>query len=166
MMGSGKSSVGKKAAQKLKWDFFDVDQLIEKEQKKTVAQIFEGQSEEAFRKLETEMIERVSHFDRCIISTGGGAPCREENWKAFSSDSSRIIWLKAKPESLLDRLKKSKPGTRPLLKDSLSLDRIQALVAQREPFYSKAHHTLDTDGLSVPQIVEKIVQFAQVEKTA
>ncbi len=156
MMGSGKTSVGKALARKLKWDFFDVDQLIEKEQKMTVAQIFEVKGEPEFRRLETEMIRRVSDFERCVISTGGGAAAREENWKFFLKDG-WVVWLDAKVETLLERLKKARPGSRPLIKDSLSPERIQALLAEREPFYRKAHQTLPTDGASVLQAADLIL---------
>lgn len=154
-MGSGKSSVGKALARKLKWDFFDIDQLVEKELKMTVAQIFETKGEPEFRKLESEMIRRTAAFDRCVISVGGGAALRDENWAVFLK-SGWIVWLQASPEALLERLKKSKPGTRPLVKDDLSIERIQALLAEREPFYRRANQTLSTESIGVLQAADQI----------
>ncbi len=157
MMGSGKSSVGKALARKLKWDFFDIDQLIETEQKMTVAQIFERKGQEEFRKLETEAIRKTAQFDRCVISTGGGAILKDDNWKAFAKNG-WVVWLKSKPEVLLERVKKSKPGTRPLLKNNLSLDQIQKIAEERAVGYQKANQIIENDAVTLEQIVNQIAQ--------
>ena len=163
MMGSGKSSVGRLVAEKLKWKFIDVDRRIEEEQNDTIARLFEMRGESAFREIEKNAVARFSAEDGAVIATGGGAPCFEENWNALSRNGT-IGWLKASPETLAQRLKKSGARSRPLLKGTLTVERLSRLCSERRIFYQKADLTIDVDGLDREEIAEKITRLALSEK--
>ncbi len=161
MMGSGKSTVGKIAAGKLKWAFYDTDQAVEKEAKMSVADIFQKQGEAAFRAKEKGVIARLIQQNNSVIAAGGGAPLFEENWKAFSKNST-VIWLKAKPETLFARLSRGGARVRPLLEDGLSVEKIAEMLKEREPFYKKATVTIEVDHLKPEQAAENIVSLTAV----
>ncbi|MBI1979321.1 MAG: shikimate kinase [Elusimicrobia bacterium] len=157
MMGSGKSAVGKKVAERLRRAFYDIDALIEKEEGQTIAQIFAQKGEPAFRNLEKKMIEQATRNDGSVIATGGGAPCDKENWELLSRNGF-IVWLKASPVKLLERIKKKSLSARPLLVDQRDpLQTITDLLKKREPFYAKAHQTIETDQSDRDETAEKIV---------
>ncbi len=162
MMGSGKSTVGKLAAAKLKRRFFDSDRMIEKEQGKMIAEIFESQGEPAFRELEKSMIRRLMNETDAVISTGGGAPLSEENWKSFLNGT--VIWLKASPHVLHERLNRGGSSSRPLLKDSFTVEKIAEILKNRTPFYNRAGITIETDQLDPEESVDKIVRLVSTGK--
>ena len=162
MMGSGKSTVGRMLAGRLKWRFFDSDKMIENEQGKAVSEIFAARGEGAFRSLEKEMIGRLMHEDEAVIATGGGAPLSEENWKAFGD--SAVVWLKSAPGTIFKRLERGAGLTRPLLKDAFSAERISGILKDRERFYRKAGFTVETDGLEPEETAEKIMRLLSPKK--
>ncbi|OGR81228.1 MAG: hypothetical protein A3I11_06570 [Elusimicrobia bacterium RIFCSPLOWO2_02_FULL_39_32] len=161
MMGSGKSTIGKIIAQTLAWDFYDVDKWIEKERKKTIAEIFSQEGEATFRALESKIIKELAQKNNSVISPGGGAPCFKENWDALKKNGT-IIWLKASPQKLLENVKKKPLSLRPLLTGKTSsLETISMLLNKREIFYQKADWVVETDALSLEQTSEKIVNFVK-----
>ena len=158
MMGSGKSTVGKLIAKKLKMKFFDSDKLIEEDQGKTISEIFQAQGEPAFRVLEKSMIAKLANEKDAVIATGGGAPLAQENWQAFGQKG-LVVWLKAKAESLHARLNQGGSKARPILKDSFSVEKISQILNERSPFYNKANFTIETDLLVPEETAEKIISF-------
>ena len=164
MMGAGKSVTGRLLAKKMEWQFKDVDQLIEEEQKTTIAHIFETQGENAFRQMETQMIQRLSSSDKLVIALGGGAPCFDANWNVFLK-SGFVVWMKSSPQTLYNHLKNSS-HVRPLLKNNLSVESISKILEARIAFYSRAHYTLETDALEPMQSAEKIAQIAHEKNYA
>jgi shikimate kinase len=163
MMGSGKTTVGRQIARRMHWSFYDTDSVVEDLSQMSIASIFETMGEEFFRKVERQVVGHLASHDHAVIATGGGAPCQPENWKAFQKRS-LVVWLKARPESLLERLRKSQQGSRPLLKDDLSLEKISSLLSKRESFYRKAQFILDTDGLPPDRIADKIWGWARSKR--
>ena len=111
-MGTGKSVVGKRLAVKLKRDFVELDELIEKKENMPIKDIFEKKGEPYFRQVEKEVVKEASQRKNIVISAGGGAIIDEENFKNLKN-SGTIICLKASPETILRRTKDLK--TRPLL---------------------------------------------------
>jgi len=142
MMGSGKTTVGNALAQQLGKIFIDTDAEIEKDTGLTISQIFQTHGEEYFRKLEAEKIASLPAKGR-VISLGGGA-----NPETLLK-SSTVIYLKALPETLLDRIKNN--SARPLAKN------LPKLLEQREANYAKAHITIDTTDKSPDNIVKEIL---------
>ena len=89
-----------------------------------------------------------------VLATGGGAFCQQQT-AALLRDNALVVWLQASPETLLKRI--GDVSSRPLLQTSSPLQILQQLSATREPFYSKAHLHLNTDGLSMAKAVAALV---------
>ena len=143
-MGAGKTTVGKALSKELGIPFYDLDWYIESRRHKTVPQIFAEVGEEAFRKIEYNMLHEVAEFEDVIISCGGGTPCFFDNID-YMNRQAQVIYLKATPEVLYKHLLMAKVE-RPLLKDKTPeelIGYITAHLSEREPFYSKAQYTVD-----------------------
>ena len=147
-MGSGKTTVGKALSKELGIPFYDLDWYIESRMRKTVPQIFAERGEEGFRKIEHNMLHEVAEFEDVIISCGGGTPCFFDNMD-YMNGQGETVYLQASPEVLYDHLKMGKTE-RPLLKNKTPEEMRQFIAEQlelRDPFYSKAKHTLNVDLL-------------------
>lgn len=143
-MGAGKTTVGKALARELGLQFYDLDWYIESRQHKTVPQIFAERGEDGFRRIEHNMLHEVAEFEDVVISCGGGTPCFFDNIDYMNAQGD-VVYLKADPEVLYRHLLMGKTE-RPLLKGK-SPEELVAFIkeqlARREPFYTKARHTLD-----------------------
>ncbi len=139
-MASGKTTFGRALARKLGVEFIDLDFYIEQRFRKSIPEIFAAEGEEAFRRMESSMLHEVGEFDDVIIACGGGTPCFFDNMDYMLSRG-KVVLLEATPERLLERLL-LKPSKRPLVKDKTP-DEIRAVIeaglAAREPYYSRAH---------------------------
>ena len=155
MMGAGKTTVGELLATKLNRELKDIDCVIEQEQKKSIIEIFTDDGEEAFRKLESETIEKFSNMSDLIISTGGGALEKANNLSNLQKNGI-IIYLKADIEELFKRVKNE--TQRPLLKEQDPLEVIKKLIKKREKFYLMADITIITDNKSPEKITEEIIK--------
>ncbi len=143
-MGSGKTTVGKALSKATGLPFYDLDWYIESRMRKTVPQIFAERGEEGFRKIEHNMLHEVAEFEDVIISCGGGTPCFFDNID-YLNGQGQVVYLKADPEVLYKHLLMGKTE-RPLLKGKTPEELIAFIREQlqtREPYYTKAHHTLD-----------------------
>ena len=143
-MGSGKTTVGKALSKELGLPFYDLDWYIESRMHKTVKQLFDSVGEEGFREIERNMLHEVAEFEDVIISCGGGTPCFFDNID-YINQQGDTIYLKASPEVLYGHLKMGKT-VRPLLLNKTPEEVvafIEQQLRQREPFYTKAKHTLD-----------------------
>lgn len=160
-MGSGKTSVGKQLAKKLKYTFCDTDQLIEKENKTSVQDIFASNGEEYFRKLETTTIrELYGSMTKTILSTGGGLPITEGNGQLLRR-LGYVIYLKASKETLLKRLQGD--TSRPLLVGDHVEERVENLLQLRTPLYEKvAHLTVITDQKKFYEIIDEIISLCNI----
>ena len=147
-MGSGKTTVGKALSKDLGIPFYDLDWYIESRMRKTVAQIFAERGEEGFRKIEHNMLHEVAEFENVIISCGGGTPCFFDNMD-YMNGQGETVYLQASPDVRYNHLKMGKTE-RPLLKNKTP-EEMQVFIAEqlekREPYYSKAKHTLNVDLL-------------------
>ena len=156
-MCTGKTSVGKKLAEKLNFDFLDTDDLIESKVGLKITEIFERYGEPYFRDIETQVVKEVSQKDKIVISTGGGVVLRKENMNNLRKNGV-IVNLTAKPETIYERLNKQ-PGIRPLLNKPNPLEEIKRLLEFREEYYKNCDFRIPTDNLSVDEIVEEILNF-------
>ncbi len=154
-MGAGKTTVGRRLAARLHWDVVDCDDLIEARAGRRISEIFADQGETAFRELEAEVAATLGGYRHTVITTGGGIVERPENLP-FLRAAGRVIYLRARPESLYERVKGS--SHRPLLQVDDPLARIRELLAHRAPRYEEADQIVDTDGLTVDEVVEAILQ--------
>ncbi len=155
-MGTGKSVVGKLLAKKLNMDFVESDEMIEIREKLPIKDIFEKKGELYFRLVEKEVVKEASSRKNIVISAGGGAIADEDNLKNLKN-SGIIICLKASPETILRRTKDLK--TRPLLNIPDPKKQIEELLQKREVYYSKADFSIDTDNLSIDEVVAKVITF-------
>lgn len=147
-MGSGKTTVGKALSKETGMMFYDLDWYIESRMRKTVSDIFAERGEEAFRKLEYNMLHEVAEFEDVIISCGGGTPCFFDNID-YLNQQGDVVYLKAEPDTLYKHLLMAKVE-RPLLKNKTSDELISYItehLKEREPFYTKARYTLDVSVL-------------------
>ncbi|MFC1509501.1 shikimate kinase [Candidatus Omnitrophota bacterium] len=152
-MGTGKTVVGRALADDLNQQFLELDEEIEKREEMPIADIFEKKGEAYFRKLEKGLVKEASQEKGVVISAGGGAIIDDENLKNLKRNS-KIICLKASPLVILKRIKDVK--TRPLLNVVDPKKKIEELLKKREPYYKKADYSIDTDSLTVIEVVEKI----------
>ena len=158
-MGSGKTTVGKALSKDTGMMFYDLDWYIESRMHKTVSQLFAERGEEGFRKIEYNMLHEVAEFEDVIISCGGGTPCFFDNIDYLNRQGD-VVYLKATPETLYKHLLMAKVE-RPLLKGK-SPDELIAYIPQhlkeREPFYSRARHTIDVTVLDEYDKIKVTVQ--------
>lgn len=145
-MCSGKSTVGRMLAQRLGWKFYDVDEVIEKKEKKSIAEIFSDKGEEYFRALELETLKELSQEDKAVISTGGGLGANEKAILLMKSKG-LVIWIDIDFETFLKRC--ASDESRPLL--NKGLDFVRNLFERRKSVYSLAHKRVD--GNADPQSV-------------
>ena len=150
-MGAGKSTVGQRLAQLTGMPFIDLDHRIEAESGQSIAALFQSQGEEAFRKSEAAMLQRISKETLSVISLGGGAVLNDEAWRTMRS-SGVVLRLSAAAHELARRLQNGRRPieSRPLLAGKEDLTAfIEQTNQARERFYSRADITLRTDGLDV-----------------
>lgn len=135
LMGAGKTTVGRRLAQRLALPFVDADAEIEAAAGMTIADIFARFGEPHFRDGERRVIARLIDGSPKVIATGGGAFVQDET-RALILDQALAIWLDAEPRILADRVRRR--DTRPLLRDRDPLEVLTELAAVRNPFYAQA----------------------------
>jgi len=154
--GSGKSTIGKILAEKTGWELVCLDELIEKRAGKSIPEIVEQEGWERFRQLEREILKEVIKKDPAIFDLGGGVVEREENRKLIK-ENCFVVWLKASPEVLAERIKHSQ--NRPSLTGKDFLEEISEVLARREPLYQElAHLELNTEQKPPQELAEKILE--------
>jgi shikimate dehydrogenase len=156
-MGSGKTTVSEILSQKLSLDILDTDEAIVKTEERSISDIFKEDGEEAFRDMETDLLETIvrDHWRDMVISLGGGLPVREEN-RRLLKEAGKVIYLKVSPKEALRRLEGD--DTRPLLKTDDPLERIRQLQDKRSLIYDEAADVvIDTDGKTPQQVADEIL---------
>jgi shikimate kinase len=162
--GSGKSAVALQLALRLGWDWVDADVEIELRAGKSIAAIFADDGEHAFRDLETAELRRLLRRKQTVMALGGGVVLKKLNRlllrSAADSGGGKIIWLKADPETLWQRIQ-TDPATaarRPNLTVAGGVEEVRTLLAEREPLYRHcADFEIGTDQKSLTQAAEEIV---------
>ena len=153
-MGTGKSSVGRILARRMKREFVDLDRYIEEKEKRKIHEIFAKEGEPHFRAIEKEAVSHWAQKQDWVITTGGGTVMDLENLAALRQNGV-LVTLLAKPETIYERVKHSK--RRPLLNDAPDLlAGIKNLLEKRKPFYEKSDYYFDTDGKNASQVARLI----------
>lgn len=160
-MGSGKSTTGASLSFKLRRPLDDTDKMIEKKEGMSIPEIFAAHGEAYFRELETELLRRlVQERAGRIFSVGGGTPLREENRKLLR-ELGTVVWLKASAETICQRVKGD--TTRPLLQGGDPMEKIKALLAERESLYADAADVvIMTDGKKTAHVAEEIEEVLKL----
>lgn len=139
-MGSGKTTLGRKLAQKLGYSFADLDERMCAYTGKTIPELFSSLGETGFRKLEQETLHKTQKEENLVVSTGGGTPCFFDNMDWMNREG-KTVYLHVSAKALASRLEQSK-AERPLIgnrKGEELLAFIEEKLVEREVFYQKAH---------------------------
>jgi len=156
-MGSGKTSLGKQLARRLKFDFLDTDLLIEEQEKSSIQEIFNSRGESYFRELENKLLLKICLLNKpTVFSTGGGMPIFNNNI-SYMKNNGVVVFLDIPIGMLNSRLKND--TKRPLLASQENLKTfIESSLIKRKPIYNKADLIVDT-SLNKSEIMEKIINF-------
>lgn len=164
MMGSGKTSVGRRLARRLGWRHVDADKRIERTAGRTIAEIFAADGENGFRSIEHDVLERLLRLPgRTVVSTGGGAVLSADN-RALMRERGTVVWLRARPETLLARV--GKGNGRPLLAGDPAAA-LRRISAERHDAYDNAAHVVvDVDGRTADQVADAVLAAIQGQERA
>jgi shikimate kinase len=159
---TGKSTVARLLARRLRWRYVDTDHEIRRRTGESPQEIFASQGEAAFRALEREVVADVCTGHRQVIATGGGAPIDPAN-RAAMFDGNVVVLLNASAEGILHRLVSSRSGeSRPMLSWPDPLERVRSLKAERDPFYRQAHLIVETERLTAVESADLIYRLAGI----
>lgn len=157
MMGTGKSTIGKEVAKKLKVEFIDTDELIEKEENVAISEIFKKNGEKYFRELEEKIFLKIKDDKEKIISVGGGAfindIIRKKILKEYLS-----IWLNVDEDLIISRIKRN-AKKRPMVDQNNIEKSVKNLKKTRDPIYKLANYEIDCNLNNKNKIIEKIIDF-------
>lgn len=151
-MGAGKSTAGPLLADRLGWEFIDLDQEIERAQRKSIREIFEAEGESCFRAIETAAIKALDQKVNCVVALGGGAFAQESN-RSLIHRLGVSVFLDCPLEKILDRCPPD--GTRPLFKSQAE---VRQLYETRLPQYQKSKLRVDVSILGPDRVVDSIVE--------
>jgi shikimate kinase len=158
-MGSGKTTVGKKLASLLGWQFIDLDRKIEEHTGEKIPEIFSKHGEAYFRVIESEMLRGLISEKQTVVSTGGGTPCHDMNMD-FMTRTGLTIYLRLTPGQLKSRLSEA-AEERPLIKDIKEED-LQTFIEKkllfREKWYNRAELTVEAFSLDIT-VLHSMVRY-------
>jgi shikimate kinase len=154
LMGAGKSTIGRKAAQMLELPFADADHEIESVSRMTIPELFEAYGEAEFRSLERRVIARLLKQGPMVLATGGGAYMNADTRRAIARNGV-AVWLKAELDVLMERV--SRKQNRPLLKTADPRDTMRALIEARYPVYGEADVTVQSRDEKKDVIASELV---------
>ena len=154
-MGTGKSTVGRAVAHKLGFHLLDSDHDIERQQGKTIPEIFAAAGEPAFRAMEREFIERGHPAERTVVSCGGGLVV-QPGMLALLKSKGVVVCLHASLETILERT--SRHQHRPLLAAENPEERIRTLYAAREPIYKQSGTVILTDARPLHDVAAHVMR--------
>ncbi|PLX14644.1 MAG: shikimate kinase [Marinilabiliales bacterium] len=162
-MGVGKSTIGKKLAYKLGYDFIDTDELFESKYKVSIHTFFEKYGEELFRELENKIIIDTFNLRNTVISTGGGSPCYNNTIEEINKSGGLSIYLWMPAEALVQRLENAiRP--RPLIlgkkHDEIKAE-VERILSEREIYYNKAGFVYDAISPDYDKLIMLIESHKQ-----
>ncbi len=153
--GSGKTTIGRQLARRLRLPFVDSDHVIEQRLGCSIREFFEREGEARFRDLEEQTLDELTQDASCVLSTGGGAILRAANRKHLR-ERGVVVYLHTAPDDVHRRVKHDR--TRPLLQVQDPLQRLRDLYAARDPLYREtAHVVIETGRPSVATLVNTIL---------
>ncbi|CAG1020181.1 shikimate kinase [Patescibacteria group bacterium] len=159
LMGAGKTTIGRQLARALKLPFYDSDKAIEENTGVDIPTIFEFEGEEGFRDREEKMLKQLTKMQGIILATGGGSILRAEN-RRLLKENGFVVYLQCSVDRILERTRRD--TQRPLLNTENPRERVETLLAQREPLYlSCADFKIDTGALQSKVVVNHILEAYQ-----
>lgn len=157
MMGAGKTTIGRKLADRLGYGFLDNDALIESAIGKPISEIFATEGEATFRQLESDVLCQVSAYTSQVVATGGGIVGQPMNWSYLRHGV--VIWLDVPVPVLVSRL--SGDTGRPLLQDVDLTVKLEGLFGERRKLYQLADVRIEYEGHSVEKTCDRIITALQ-----
>lgn len=165
-MGCGKTTLGRKLAHRLGYEFIDLDHVFEAKEGMSIAEYFTTHSEPKFRQEESNLLKQTTYPANAIVSTGGGLPCFFDNMD-WMNNKGKTFYVKLSPATLADRLEHGK-ANRPVLQGKHGEDLVEFIaekLVEREVFYNQA--TFVVDGLSLnAEKAEQIIKLNYRRYTA
>jgi XRE family aerobic/anaerobic benzoate catabolism transcriptional regulator len=158
LRGAGKSTIGKRAAERIGVPFIELDSDIEASAGMPLAQIFEMYGESYYRRLERDVLLRVleASKDGAVVATGGGIVTNLECWPMLKRHA-QTIWLRAKPDDHYRRVV-AQGDLRPMKNRPSAMAELRALLASRADAYAKADHVIDTSTTGLEGAVDRVVE--------
>lgn len=155
LRGAGKTTIGRRVANRLRRKFVELDGLIEKAAGLTLPNIFEVHGEEYYRRLEHEVLAAfLEQKPEAVLATGGGLVTHADTFSLLRRNCV-TFWLKADPADHWNRVLQQDP--RPMAGDPNAMQQLQALLRRRESLYALADHTVDTSRLGLARSVTEVV---------
>jgi shikimate kinase len=157
-MGCGKTTWSRKLAAHLGYEFIDLDHVLEAQVGMTIAEYFSSFGEDAFRKLESDVLKSTDYPANAVVSTGGGLPCFFDNMDWMNAHG-KTVYIQLSPKTLMDRLEKGK-AKRPVLGGRHGeelLEFIAFKLSERESYYSQAKYIANGIDMSVEYLKQLII---------
>ena len=155
LRGAGKSTLGRIAAERLGWQFVELNKEIERDNDMSVPEIFAMYGQEGYRRFEQAALRKlIAREGPMLLATGGGIVAEPVTFDLILS-SFYTIWIKAEPEEHMRRVREQ-GDLRPMGGDASAMQELRAILVSREPFYARARATLDTAGLPVDEAAERL----------
>ncbi|MGB3273157.1 MAG: helix-turn-helix transcriptional regulator [Xanthobacteraceae bacterium] len=156
LRGAGKSTLGRLLAQRIGWRFVELNKEIERLNGLSVAEIIALYGQEGFRRMEQAALAQLLEHDQLmVLATGGGIVSEPVTFDRVLS-SFHTVWLKARPEEHMGRVRKQ-GDLRPMADDRSAMDELRTILLSREPLYARADTQVDTAGLSVDQALARLI---------
>ncbi|PJJ83161.1 shikimate kinase [Mucilaginibacter auburnensis] len=158
-MGCGKTTWGRKLANRLEYDFVDLDKVFEEKVGTSITQYFEEHGQDAFRLLESKILKETEYAENVVVSTGGGLPVFFDNMEWMNANG-QSIYIKLTPATLAERLDKGKT-TRPLILGKHGEELVAFItekLAERESFYEKATHIVNGIEMTPDSLAELVTK--------
>jgi shikimate kinase len=160
MMGAGKSTIGRLLAEAIGFEFIDADRELEARSGVSIPTIFEIEGEDGFRRRETVLLDDLSQRPRIVLATGGGAVLDEQTRQRLR-ERALVIYLRATADEVHRRTRRDK--SRPLLQADNPRERIEQLLAEREPLYAQtAHLSFQSAAANPKRLVERLATHPEV----
>ncbi|WP_162458997.1 shikimate kinase [Desulfosarcina ovata] len=160
-MGTGKTTIGKRLAKELSYNFIDTDVMIEKRAGRTIQKIFEELGESAFRKMESAVVSEIAGMQGQVIATGGRLMLDPGNAAALSQ-TGMVFCLVATAEEIFERVSKDNQNVRPLLAGEDPMARIVNLLEQRKDGYGRFSQ-IETSLKTPDEIVNILLARFQIK---
>lgn len=161
MMASGKTTIGKRLAQRLGWRFYDEDRELEERCGVSISYIFEQEGEAGFRARETQLLAELTAKSSIVLATGGGAPMFEINRKLLARGL--VIQLASSVSDIIERTRYD--SVRPLLATENRAARIREIMLERGPVYDEiSREKVLTSRKPIDGVVDKILGLTSVRE--
>ena len=164
-MGCGKSTAGRRLADRLGFDFVDLDEAITEYVGMSINEMFARYGESEFRKIESKLLDEIDSVQDTVVATGGGTPCFNNNIDKMKNYG-LVIYFRLSEKCLFERLKHGR-AWRPKIAalDDIQLeDFIKRSMEEREKYYSQAQIVVDCDGKYFDEVVDTTVNALKGDK--